>query len=144
MTPRGGCSAPGRGTLMTTSNGVSAPATSTFGRDFLASIVVFLVALPLCMGISIASGLPPTTGIITGIVGGIIVATISGQPMQVSGPAAGLTVLVYMLVQDQGAAMLGTIVRFAGRIQIAAGYMKLGQWFRAVSPASIHGMLAGV
>src|ERR1700675_194921 len=134
MTPRGGSSAPERGTLMTTSNGALAPATSTFGRDLLASIVVFLVALPLCMGISIASGLPPTTGIITGIVGGIIVATISGQPMQASGPAAGLTVLVYMLVQDHGAAMLGTIVLFAGLIQMAAGYMKLGQWFRAVSP----------
>jgi MFS superfamily sulfate permease-like transporter len=129
---------------MTTSNGALAPATSTFGRDLLASIVVFLVALPLCMGISIASGLPPTTGIITGIVGGIIVATISGQPLQVSGPAAGLTVLVYMLVQDHGAAMLGTIVLFAGFIQMAAGYMKLGQWFRAVSPAVIHGMLAGI
>ncbi|SFV25929.1 SulP family inorganic anion transporter [Hyphomicrobium facile] len=130
---------------MTMSSPASAPAaTSTFGRDFLASIVVFLVALPLCMGISIASGLPPTTGIITGIVGGIIVAAISGQPLQVSGPAAGLTVLVYMLVQEHGAAMLGTIVLFAGLIQIVAGYMKLGQWFRAVSPAVIHGMLAGI
>jgi MFS superfamily sulfate permease-like transporter len=124
--------------------GVSASATGAIGQDFLASIVVFLVALPLCMGISIASGLPPTTGIITGIVGGIIVATISGQPLQVSGPAAGLTVLVYMLVQDYGAAMIGTIVLFAGLIQMLAGMLKLGQWFRAVSPAVIHGMLAGI
>src|SRR4051794_33434808 len=92
------------------------------GRDFLASIVVFLVALPLCMGISIASGLPPTTGIITGIVGGLVVGAISGQPLQVSGPAAGLTVLVYMLVQDHGAAMLGTVVFFAGLIQLLAGW----------------------
>ncbi len=120
-----------RGTLYGDVERVSAPASSTFGRDLLASIVVFLVALPLCMGISIASGLPPTTGIITGIVGGIIVATISGQPMQVSGPAAGLTVLVYMLVQDYGAGMIGTIVLFAGLIQMAAGFMKLGQWFSA-------------
>ncbi len=129
---------------MATSDQVTAPAAGTFGRDFLASIVVFLVALPLCMGISIASGLPPTTGIITGIIGGIVVASISGAPLQVSGPAAGLTVLVYMLVQEQGAAMLGTIVLFAGLIQMLAGVLKLGQWFRAVSPAVIHGMLAGI
>jgi len=129
---------------MATSNGAAAPALQTFGRDFLASIVVFLVALPLCMGISIASGLPPTTGIITGIIGGIVVGAISGQPLQVSGPAAGLTVLVYMLVQDYGAPLLGTIVLFAGLIQILAGWMRLGQWFRAVSPAVIHGMLAGI
>ncbi len=129
---------------MATADQASAPAASTFGRDRLASVVVFLVALPLCMGISIASGLPPTTGIITGIVGGIIVGAISGAPLQVSGPAAGLTVLVYMLVQQYGAAMLGTIVLFAGFIQIAAGWLKLGQWFRAVSPAVIYGMLAGI
>jgi MFS superfamily sulfate permease-like transporter len=129
---------------MATSDQVTAPAAGTFGRDFLASIVVFLVALPLCMGISIASGLPPTTGIITGIIGGIVVAAISGAPLQVSGPAAGLTVLVYMLVQEHGAAMLGTIVLFAGLVQMLAGMLKLGQWFRAVSPAVIHGMLAGI
>ncbi len=75
---------------------------ATFGRDFLASIVVFLVALPLCMGISIASGMPPTAGLITGIIGGIIVGIISGAPLQVSGPAAGLSVLVLQLVQQFG------------------------------------------
>src|SRR6476619_6917906 len=67
---------------------------STLSRDFLASIVVFLVAQPLCMGISIASGMPPTTGIITGIIGGIVVGFLAGSPLQVSGPAAGLSVLV--------------------------------------------------
>ena len=64
-------------------------------QDFLASIVVFLVALPLCMGIAIASGAPVATGLITGIVGGLIVGVLSGAPLQVSGPAAGLTVIVY-------------------------------------------------
>ncbi len=116
----------------------------TFGRDFLASVVVFLVALPLCMGISLASGMPPTAGIVTGIIGGIIVGTISGAPLQVSGPAAGLSVLVWQLVQQFGADMLGVIVLFAGLIQLVAGLCKLGQWFRAVSPAVINGMLAGI
>ena len=62
-------------------------------QDFLASIVVFLVALPLCMGIAIASGVPVAAGLITGIVGGLIVGWFSGAPLQVSGPAAGLTVI---------------------------------------------------
>ncbi|MFO0261231.1 MAG: SulP family inorganic anion transporter, partial [Planctomycetota bacterium] len=60
-------------------------------RDILASIVVFLVALPLCMGVAIASGAPVATGLITGIVGGVIVGIMAGSPLQVSGPAAGLT-----------------------------------------------------
>lgn len=125
----------------------SAPETSqpsTIGADLLASVVVFLVALPLCMGIALASGLPPTAGIITGIIGGILVGFLAGSPLQVSGPAAGLAVLVYELVQSFGVEMLGTIVLFAGLLQLAAGLLKLGQWFRAVSPAVIHGMLAGI
>lgn len=118
--------------------------TSVFGRDLLASVVVFLVALPLCMGISIASGMPPTAGIITGIIGGIVVGTLAGSPLQVSGPAAGLSVLVLQFVQAHGPEMLGVVVLFAGLLQLAAGIFKLGQWFRAVSPAVIHGMLAGI
>jgi MFS superfamily sulfate permease-like transporter len=118
--------------------------TATIGNDALASVVVFLVALPLCMGVSIASGVPPTAGLITGIVGGLVVGFLAGSPMQVSGPAAGLTVLVWQLVQHHGMAMLGVIVLLAGLIQLLAGILKLGQWFRAVSPAVIHGMLAGI
>lgn len=118
--------------------------TSTFGKDLLASIVVFLVALPLCMGISIASGMPPTAGIITGIIGGVVVGFLAGSPLQVSGPAAGLSVLVLQFVQANGVEMLGVVVLFAGLLQFGAGILKLGQWFRAVSPAVIHGMLAGI
>lgn len=114
------------------------------GNDALASVVVFLVALPLCMGVAIASGLPPTAGIITGIIGGIVVGALAGSPLQVSGPAAGLTVLVWQLVQQHGLEMLGMIVLLAGLLQFLAGIFKLGQWFRAVSPAVIHGMLAGI
>ena len=62
----------------------------TLGRDLMASAVVFLVALPLCMGIAIASGAPPALGLITGIIGGLVVGFLAGQPLQVSGPAAGL------------------------------------------------------
>lgn len=58
---------------------------ATIGSDALASVVVFLVALPLCMGVAIASGVPPTAGIITGIVGGIVVGALAGSPLQVSG-----------------------------------------------------------
>src|SRR4029079_9853863 len=63
---------------------------------------------------------------------------------QVSGPAAGLSVLVLQFVQEQGVEMLGVVVLFAGLLQLAAGTFKLGQWFRAVSPAVIYGMLAGI
>ncbi len=113
-------------------------------RDFPASIVVFLVALPLCMGVAIASGVPPADGIITGIVGGLIVGFFSGSPLQVSGPAAGLTVIVFEIVKEHGVPALGIIVLLAGIVQCLAGVFKLGQWFRAVSPAVINGMLSGI
>lgn len=129
---------------MTTGTTPTAAQSSALGKDLLASVVVFLVALPLCMGISIASGMPPTAGIITGIVGGIVVGLIAGSPLQVSGPAAGLAVLVLQLVQQFGIEKIGVIVLFAGLLQFVAGIFKLGQWFRAVSPAVIHGMLAGI
>lgn len=113
-------------------------------KDFLASIVVFLVALPLCMGIAIASGVPPAAGLITGIVGGVVVGWLAGAPLQVSGPAAGLTVVVWQLVEKYGLGALGAIVLLAGAVQFLSGALKLGQWFRAVSPSVIHGMLAGI
>jgi MFS superfamily sulfate permease-like transporter len=121
---------------------------NTWRHDILASIVVFLIALPLCMGIAIASGVPAdkaaAVGIITGIVGGIVVGTFAGSPLLITGPAAGLSVLVYELIQRFGWEMIGLIVLLAGGIQFIAGVLKLGQWFRAVSPAVIHGMLAGI
>ena len=113
-------------------------------HDLLASVVVFLVALPLCMGIAIASGAPPAAGLVTGIIGGLVVGFIAGAPLQVSGPAAGLSVIVWELVQTHGYAALGWIVLVAGVIQVASGLLGVGRWFRAVSPAVIHGMLAGI
>jgi len=113
-------------------------------KDLLASVVVFLVALPLCMGIAIASGVPVAAGLVTGIVGGLVLGWIAGCPLQVSGPAAGLTVIVVDLVQRLGLEMLGLAVLLAGLMQVLAGSLRLGQWFRAVSPAVIKGMLAGI
>ncbi len=113
-------------------------------REFMASAVVFLVALPLCMGIAIASGVPPALGLISGVIGGLVVGSLAGAPLQVSGPAAGLAVIVFELVKKHGLPTLGIIVLVAGLIQLVAGYFKLGRWFRAVSPAVIHGMLAGI
>ncbi|MCK7579255.1 MAG: SulP family inorganic anion transporter [Chromatiales bacterium] len=98
----------------------------------------------MCRGLRSPRELPPMAGIITGIIGGIVVGLLSGAPLQVSGPAAGLTVLVWQLVQQYGIEMLGVIVLLAGLLQVAAGLLRLGQWFRAVSPAVIHGMLAGI
>lgn len=115
-----------------------------YTNDLLASVVVFLVALPLCMGISIASGVPPALGLITGIIGGIVVGTLAGAPLQVSGPAAGLTVLIWDLVQKHGIEALGPVVLIGGALQFAAGLMGIGRWFRAMSPAVIYGMLAGI
>ena len=109
----------------------------TVPRDALASVVVFLVALPLCLGIALASGAPPSAGLITGIIGGLVVGTLGGSPLQVSGPAAGLTVLVWELIQKYGLEALGPVVLLAGSFQLLAGICRLGQWFRAVSPAVI-------
>jgi MFS superfamily sulfate permease-like transporter len=136
-------------------------------RDILASMVVFLVALPLCIGIAVAVGVNPARALMTGIIGGLVVGFLAGSPLQVSGPAAGLFVIVAdLLVRKQqeylaahGGAdaaaleseamqyalvMLGAAVFLAGAIQFAAGQLRLGQWFRAVSPAVIYGMLAGI
>jgi MFS superfamily sulfate permease-like transporter len=115
-----------------------------FGRDLLGSIVVFLVALPLCMGIAIASGMPPAAGLITGIIGGMVVGVFAGSPLQVSGPAAGLAVLVFELVRQHGVVALGPVVLLAGLIQIAAGLCRVGVWFRMCSPAVVAGMLSGI
>ena len=124
--------------------GVSVPSKQFLARDLTASIVVFLVAMPLCMGIAVASGVSPEKGLITGIIGGLVVGMLAGSPLQVSGPAAGLAVIVYELVRDQGLSALGPILLLAGAIQLAAGIFRLGGWFRAISPAVVHGMLAGI
>ncbi|HUQ55462.1 SulP family inorganic anion transporter [Lentzea sp.] len=112
--------------------------------DLGASVVVFLVALPLCVGVAVASGVPAELGIVTGVVGGIVVGLLPGSTMQVSGPAAGLTVLVADAVGRHGIGALGVIVLGAGLLQVALGLSRCGRWFRAISPSVVQGMLAGI
>ncbi|MFK0025140.1 SulP family inorganic anion transporter [Streptomyces sp. NPDC090798] len=112
--------------------------------DLSASLVVFLVALPLCVGVAIASGVPAELGLVTGIVGGLVAGVLPGSSLQVSGPAAGLTVLVYEAVQTYGLRALGVLVLGAGLVQLTLGALRLGRWFRAVSVAVVQGMLAGI
>src|SRR5688500_19511538 len=99
----------------------------SFGSDFPASVVVFLVALPLCLGIALGSGAPLFSGIIAGIVGGIIVGTLSGSQLSVSGPAAGLTAIVIVAIGKLGVfeAFLLAVV-LGGVFQIILGYLKAG------------------
>jgi MFS superfamily sulfate permease-like transporter len=115
------------------------------------SVVVFLIALPLSMGIARASGMPASLGLITAVVGGIVVGFLGGAPLQISGPSAGLSVLVLEWVVEYrtdadpyGITSIAVIVIIAGLIQAIAGFLKFGTYFRAVSPAVIRGMLAGI
>lgn len=112
--------------------------------DISASLVVFAVALPLCVAIAKASGVPTAAGIITAIIGGVVVGLLGGGPLQVSGPTAGLIIVLLGIQEKLGFAALGLVVFLAGLIQVLAGLLHLGQWFRAVSPAVILGMLAGI
>ncbi|MBN0046865.1 SulP family inorganic anion transporter [Streptomyces actuosus] len=113
-------------------------------QDFTASLVVFLVALPLCVGVAVASGVPAELGLVTGIVGGIATGLLPGSSLQVSGPAAGLTVLVLEAVRGYGLPTLGVIVLATGLLQLGMGALKLGRWFRAISVSVVEGMLAGI
>ncbi|MEU0116412.1 SulP family inorganic anion transporter [Streptomyces bobili] len=113
-------------------------------QDFAASLVVFLVALPLCVGVAVASGVPAELGLVTGIVGGLVTGLMRGSSLQVSGPAAGLTVLVFEAVREFGLPALGVLVLSTGVLQIAMGALKLGRYFRAISVSVVEGMLAGI
>lgn len=112
--------------------------------DLMASVVVFLVALPLCIGLAMASGVPAERGLVTGMVGGIVVGIFTGSPLLVSGPAASLLVLVWDLVATHGLDMLGPVVVGAGLVQVLAGFLGIGRWFRAAAPAVIQGMMTGI
>ncbi|MFO0840923.1 MAG: SulP family inorganic anion transporter [Gemmataceae bacterium] len=112
--------------------------------DVPASLVVFAVALPLCVAIAKACGVPTAAGIVSAVVGGVVVGLLGGGALQVSGPTAGLIVILLGIGDRVGVAWVGVVVFLAGLMQLAAGFLRLGQWFRAVSPAVIIGMLAGI
>jgi MFS superfamily sulfate permease-like transporter len=114
-------------------------------KDFPASIVVFLVALPLCLGIALASGAPLFAGLLTGILGGIVTASISGSQLSVSGPAAGLTVIVASAIASlHGYETFVLAVALAGLIQVILGLLKAGTIASYFPSAVIEGMLAGI
>lgn len=118
---------------------------SNLRYDLPASIVVFLVALPLCLGIALASGAPLFSGIIAGIVGGTIVALLSGSPLGVSGPAAGLAVIVLTSIQELGAFDIFLVaVVIAGFLQIALGLLRAGVIGYYFPSSVIKGMLSGI
>ncbi|MFE9771796.1 SulP family inorganic anion transporter [Streptomyces sp. NPDC005931] len=113
-------------------------------QDVAASLVVFLVAVPLCVGVAVASGVPAELGLVTGIVGGLVTGLLPGSSLQVSGPAAGMTVLVFEAVSAYGLPALGVIVLGTGVLQLVLGALRLGRWFRAISVSVVEGMLAGI
>jgi len=113
--------------------------------DIPASIVVFLVAVPLCLGIALASGAPLFSGIIAGIVGGIVVGALSGSPLGVSGPAAGLAVIVLTAINDLGAFEIFLLAVFlGGAIQLILGYLRAGIIGYYFPNSVIKGMLSGI
>lgn len=112
--------------------------------DLSASVTVFLIALPLSLGIALATGAPLQAGLVSAAVGGIVVGLISGAPLQVSGPAAGLTVVTADLIQQYGWRTTCAITALAGLTQLALGSLKVARAALAVSPAIVHGMLAGI
>ncbi|MEN9907957.1 MAG: hypothetical protein RLZZ540_1098 [Bacteroidota bacterium] len=113
--------------------------------DFASGLVVFLVALPLCLGIAMASGAPLFSGIISGIVGGIVVGYLSQSHISVSGPAAGLTAIVLTAITDLGAFdIFLSAVFIAGLIQLALGFIKAGSISNYFPTNVIEGMLAGI
>lgn len=113
-------------------------------HDLPSSLVVFLVALPLSLGIAIASNAPVLAGLIAAIVGGIIVGALGGSPLQVSGPAAGLTVVVAGLISDFGWGITCLITVAAGAVQVLLGLSRVARAALAISPVVVHAMLAGI
>lgn len=118
--------------------------TNTLRRDLPASLVVFLVAVPLSLGIALASGAPIVAGLIGAVAGGIVTGLLAGSPLQVSGPAAGLTVVVAGLVHQFGWPTMCVITACAGVVQLVMGWFKVARGALIIAPAVVHGMLAGI
>ncbi len=112
--------------------------------ELTAGLLLFFVALPLNIGVAIASGVSPEQGIISGLIGAVVAGSLSGCGILVSGPDAGVGVLLLEMLTKHGIASIGALVLIAGSIQLAIGLTKTSHWFRMVSPAVVNGMLAGM
>ncbi|MFJ6047632.1 SulP family inorganic anion transporter [Streptomyces sp. NPDC092307] len=112
--------------------------------DFSASIAVFLIALPLSLGIALATGAPLQAGLVAAAVGGIVGGWLGGAPLQVSGPAAGLTVVTAELIQRYGWRTTCGITVLAGVCQLGLAALRTARSALMVSPAIVHGLLAGI
>ncbi|MFI6866536.1 SulP family inorganic anion transporter [Nocardia sp. NPDC050406] len=115
-----------------------------FRHDLPASLVVFLVALPLSLGIAVASDAPIAAGLIAAVVGGVVVGILGGSPLQVSGPAAGLTVVVAETINQFGWKTACFITAAAGVLQILFGLSRIARAALAIAPVVVHAMLAGI
>ncbi len=121
------------------------PFREAWRADAGASVVVFLVALPLCLGVALASGAPLLSGIITGVIGGIVVGALSGSHLMVSGPAAGLTAIVLSAITTLGSFRAFLVAVFlSGLVQIALGFLRAGVIGYYFPNAVIRGMLGGI
>jgi MFS superfamily sulfate permease-like transporter len=118
--------------------------TAAYRKDFSAALVVFLVALPLCLGIALASDAPLQAGIVAGVVGGVVVALFSGSELSVSGPAAGLAVVVAASIHQLGFDVFLLAVVVAGAIQVALGFLRAGIISNYIPNSVIRGMLAAI
>lgn len=119
--------------------------TAAYRQDVSAGLVVFLVALPLCLGIALASGAPLQAGIVAGVVGGIVVTFFSGSELSVSGPAAGLAVVVAAAISSLGSFNVFLLaVMLAGLLQIGLGYLRAGILGNYIPNSVIRGMLAAI
>ncbi|MFI5977913.1 bifunctional SulP family inorganic anion transporter/carbonic anhydrase [Streptomyces sp. NPDC051452] len=114
------------------------------GADVSAAVAVFLIALPLSLGIALATGAPLQAGLVAAAVGGVVVGRLGGCPLQVSGPAAGLTVVTADLIHHYGWRATCGITVLAGIAQLGLGCLRVARGALAVSPAVVHGMLAGI
>ncbi|MBK6305455.1 MAG: SulP family inorganic anion transporter [Gemmatimonadetes bacterium] len=121
------------------------PFREAWRADAGASVVVFLVALPLCLGVALASGAPLLSGIITGVIGGLVVGALSGSHLMVSGPAAGLTAIVLSAITTLGSFRAFLVAVFlSGLVQIALGFLRAGVIGYYFPNAVIRGMLGGI
>jgi MFS superfamily sulfate permease-like transporter len=116
----------------------------TISIDLFSSFVVFLIALPLCLGVAIASGVDPIKGIFTGVIGGLVVGMFSGSPLQISGPSPGLAVMVLEVVGIYGADALIPLGIIVGAFQILTYLFKVAHFFQATPPSLLKALLSGI